>query len=429
MSRLTERLRPHIEQYRALVKDTIAEHGNLHLCDVTVSQAYGGMRGVISQVCETSAVEPDEGLIVRGQPLSAVSDRLPEELFWLLLTGELPDAETLRDIQAELFERATVPPFVFELLRQVPQDSAPMALQSLSLLALEERSKFAVAYHEGITKDVYWEYVLEDALSLLAQMPVVTAAIFRVLYQDGNLLANDSSRDWMGNFAHLLGLDDPTGNLAAAIRLYVTLHSDHGSGNVSANVCHVAGSALSDPFYAVSAGLNGLAGPLHGMAPRDALEFHQQVLEKFGGAPTEDQLKQHVWDTLKSGRVIPGFGHAVLRNVDPRYVACHKFGEVACPDHPLFQVCDLMYKAVPDILKEHGKAKNPYPNVDSVSGTLFYVFGITQPAYYTTIFGISRAIGMCAQMILNRAAGIPITRPKDISTQAIREHLAPQAAG
>ncbi len=423
MATLKDVLAGKLPQYRDEVKGLVKEHGEKVISQVTVAQAYGGMRGVKAQVCDTSTVSPDTGLIVRGIPLAKITDRCPEEMFWLLLTGELPDAESLRGLQADLASRADVPGYVFDALRALPKTTHPMAMQSMGLLMLQEGSRFRRRYDEGMRREEYWEACLEDSLDLLAKIPTLTAGVYRIRYVDGELIPRDPARDWSANFPHMMGAGDPTGNLANLMRLYLNLHADHESGNVSANLCHVAGSALSDPYYAVSAGLNGLAGPLHGLANQECLKFHLAIHKKYNGVPTPQQLKDFTWETLNSGRVIPGFGHAVLRCTDPRYTACHEFGMKACPDEPLFKVADVMLKVVPGVLIEHGKAKNTNPNVDALSGVLMYALGVKEPPFYTAIFGVSRAIGMCAQMILNRAIGTPITRPKSVPTTWIKEQV------
>lgn len=423
MATLKDVLAGKLPQYRDEVKALIKGHGDKVISEVTVTQAYGGMRGVKAQICDTSTVSPETGLIIRGIPLAKVTDRCPEEMFWLLLTGELPDEKSLKGLQDDLASRADVPESIFDALRCLPKTSHPMAMQSLGLLALEEGSKFRKRYDEGMRRDEYWDACLDDALDLLAKIPTLTAGIYRIRYQDGKLIPRDPSRDWSANFAHMMGVPDPSGNLANLMRLYLNLHADHESGNVSANLCHVAGSALSDPYYAVSAGLNGLAGPLHGLANQECLKFHLAIQEKFNGVPTPEQLKDFTWETLNSGRVIPGFGHAVLRCTDPRYTACHEFGLKACPDEPLFKLADIMLQVVPGVLTEHGKAKNVNPNVDALSGVLMYAFGVKDAPFYTAIFGVSRAIGMCAQLILNRALGTPITRPKSVPTTWIKEQV------
>lgn len=423
MATLKEVLQDRILSYREEVKGLLAKHGANVISEVTVAQAYGGMRGVKALICDTSTVSPDKGLIIRGTPLAELTDRSPEEMFWLLLTGELPDPDSLKGLQEELAARADVPAYVFDALRALPKTSHPMAMQSIGVLALEEASKFRKGYNEGMPREDYWKACLEDALDLIAKMPTLTAGVYRIRYEDGKLIPRDPARDWSANFTHMMGVPDQTGNLAALMRLYLNLHADHEGGNVSANLCHVSGSALSDPYYSVSAGLNGLAGPLHGLANQECLKFHLALQEKFNGVPTTEQLTEYCWETLNSGRVIPGFGHAVLRCTDPRYTACHEFGLKACPDEPLFKLADVMLKVVPGVLTEHGKAKNVNPNVDAISGILMYAFGVTRPRFYTAIFGVSRALGMCAQMVLNRGIGIPITRPKSVPTSWIKEHV------
>ncbi|MCP4594227.1 MAG: citrate (Si)-synthase [bacterium] len=407
------------EELKGLVK---ANAGKV-ISEVTVAQAYGGMRGVKAQICDTSTVSPDTGLIVRGIPLAEITDRCPEEMFWLLLTGELPDAESLKDLQADLAARSEVPAYVWDMLRAMPKDTHPMVMQSMGVVAMQGLSKFRKRYDEGMPKQEYWEACLEDSLDLLAKIPVLTAGAWRIRYEDGKLIPRDPSKDWSANFAHMMGVPDPSGHLADLFRLYLNLHADHESGNVSANLCHVCGSALSDPYYSVAAGLNGLAGPLHGLANQECLKFHETIYQRFNGVPTAEQLSKLAWDTLNSGRVIPGFGHAVLRCTDPRYTACHEFGIKVCPDEPLFKLADLMLQVIPGVLKEHGKAKNTNPNVDALSGVLMYAFGVKEPPFYTAIFGVSRAIGMCAQMIINRAIGTPITRPKSVTTEWIKQQV------
>jgi citrate synthase len=424
MEALIAALEAPLASQRETVRQLIAEHGQEVISEVTIAQAYGGVRGVTTQVCDTSRVDPDLGLLIRERPLKELQHRSPEEMFWLMLTGDLPADAILASLREELRDRAGVPDSVITALRAMPKGSSPMAAQSLALLALQNESTFSPRYVEGLGRDEYWRFFLEDSLNLLAKLPVVTAAAYRILYQDGQLVPLDQDKDWSANFAHMLGLPDPDGHLANALRLYITLHVDHSSGNVSANLCHIAGSALSDPYYAVSAGLNGLAGPLHGMAPRDSLNYQIAIRDHFGGVPSDEELTKFVWDTLNTGRVIPGFGHAVLRKIDPRYTACHEFGQMACPDSDLFRIADQMLRLVPGILKEQGKAKNPYPNVDSMSGTLMHEFGIREPAFYTCVFGISRAVGMCAQLVLNRYLGSPITRPKSATTAGLVKRLA-----
>ena len=424
---LKERLAGQIPGLREQGRTLVKEHGDLVISKVTVAQAFGGLRGVNGLVCDTSVVEPDSGLIIRGMPIGALAQRLPEEVFYLLCTGELPSAEALASLQGELRQHAQVPSYVWDVLKAMPKDSHPMTMFSTAVLVMDRDSIFRRRYTEGMTKEQYWEAALEDSLQMIAKLPGVAAGIYRIHYRKGDPMPPDPKLDWGANYAYMLGLPDPTGEFRNLMRLYMTLHCDHEGGNVSAFTCHTVGSALSNPYYAVSAGLNGLAGPLHGLANQECLKFVVELREKFGGVPTDEQLYKFAWDTLKSGHVIPGYGHAVLRVTDPRFVAFHEFGSRVCPNDAIFRIVDRIFALVPDILRQQGKAKDPWPNTDAISGSLLYHFGLTEFDYYTVLFGVSRALGMCSQLILNRALGSPIVRPKSVSTDWIRGTVSKKA--
>ena len=423
MASLRDAFKSKIANLREDVDRLVAEHGDKVIGESTVAQAYGGMRGLKCMVCDTSIVSPEKGLILRGRPLSVLTHLSPEQTFFLLLTGDEPDEAQSKDLQTELAARSDVPGYVFDTIKAQPTSSHPMAVLTMAILALEDKSKFRARYNDGMTKNEYWEPALEDSLDLIAKMPTIAAAVYRTRYELGDLIDRDPNLDWSANLTHMMGVPDTTGTLGDLTRLYLMIHADHEGGNVSANLCHTAGSALSDPYYSVAAGLCGLAGPLHGLANQECLRFHLGIMERFGKLPTKDELHDYAWEVLKSGRVIPGFGHAVLRDTDPRYTALHDFAMKACPDAELFKLADLMYEVVPGVLTEHGKAKNVNPNVDALSGVLLYQYGVTQPRFYTAIFGVSRALGMLAQLVINRAMRTPITRPKSVSTAWIKNQV------
>jgi citrate synthase len=279
---------------------------------------------------------------------------------------------------------------------------------------------FRKRYDEGMKKDEYWEATLEDSLNLIARIHVLGAAVYRWKYDLGPRIDPKPDLDWGANYAHMTGVKDPTGGFARLMRLYMVLHSDHEGGNVSAHTCHCVGSALSDPYYAVSAGLNGLAGPLHGLANQECLAWLEMVVKKFGGRPSDEQLDAFARETLSSGRVIPGYGHAVLRITDPRFVAFRQFGEKEGLKSDVFKLACQVYDVVPKILQTIQKIKDPWPNVDAMSGSLIHGFGMTQSQYYTVMFGVSRAMGMCSQLVMSRAWGEPIERPKSATLEELR---------
>jgi citrate synthase len=419
MSKLQEKLAGQIPAFRDKVKKLQKEHGSKVISQVTVEQAYGGMRGVKSLVCDTSEVPPDKGLIVREMPIGQLTDRLPEEVLWLLLTGELPTAAELADLQADLRARSTVPDYVWAVLAAMPADSHPMAMFNTAILVMERDSVFRQQYDAGLKKDQYWVPTLEDALNIVAKLPAVAAGVYRLRFGKGPRIASDPSLDWAADYAHMLGIPDPSGDFAKLMRLYMVLHCDHESGNVSAMTTATVNSALSDLYYSLSAGLNGLAGPLHGLANQECLAWILDTNKRFGGAPTKEQLKKYAEDTLAAGRVVPGYGHAVLRITDPRFDAFLAFGKKHCGDDPVFQTVARVFETVPDVLKQIQKIKDPWPNVDAGSGSLLYHYGLTEFPYYTVLFAVSRALGVCSQGVMARGLGLAITRPKSVTTKWI----------
>lgn len=421
MGSMKEALGAIIPGMQAEIKDLVKNHGSYVVSEVTIKQVYGGMRGVKGLVCDTSMVDPIDGLIIRGVPLAELTDRFAEEIFYMLCVGKLPNPEDVEDLKAEFGQRAQIPAFVEDVLRALPKTAHPMAMFITAITALEDQSHFRKRYDEGMTRDTMWEATLEDSLQLLAKLPALAAAVYRIKYDKGDLIDADPSLNFGANFAHMMGNDDP--DFYDLMRLYMVLHCDHEGGNVSAFAAHVVGSALSDPYYAVAGGLSGLAGPLHGLANQECLKFIQGIVAKYDGAPTEEQMKEYAWEVLNSGRVVPGYGHAVLRATDPRFTAFHAFGEAHFPEDPVFKTVSVAFKVIPDVLKEHGKAANPYPNVDAGSGALLYHYGITEMEFYTVFFSVSRAMGLLSQLILSRAWWEPITRPKSHTTAWYKEKV------
>lgn len=424
MSAIKDKLASQIPGLREKMKNLVAEHGDKVISQVTVKQAFGGVRGVKCLVCDTSEVPPDKGLLVRNIPIGELADKLPEEVFWLLLTGEMPNANELKDLQKELRARAKVPDYVWNVLEQMPKDSHPMAMFNTAILVMQKESKFVKAYNEGVKKPDYWISTLEDALDLIAKLPGIAAGVYRMRFDKGDRIANNPDVDWSADYVHMMGMGDPGGKFTEAMRLYFVLHCDHESGNVSAHTTACVNSALSDLYYSLSAGLNGLAGPLHGLANQECLKWILELREQFKGVPGDKELQQFAWDTLNSGKVVPGYGHAVLRITDPRFTAFLKWGKENIGDDEIVQTVAKVYDIVPGVLKQVKKIADPWPNVDAGSGSILYHFGLTEFPYYTVLFSVSRALGVCSQAVYSRAMGWPIERPKSIPTDWIKAQVA-----
>jgi len=424
---LKEKLEEMIPKKQAQIKEFRKVAGNKVVGEVTVDMMYGGMRGIKGLVTETSVLDPDEGIRFRGYTIPECQEKLPhaaggeeplpEGLFWLLVTGEIPTEEQVKAVSAEWAARADLPPHVVNMIKNFPSTLHPMSQLSAAVTALQSESKFAKAYSEGVHKTKYWETTYEDAMDLIAKLPPIAAAIYRNTFYDGQVAPIDSSLDYSANYANMMGFTDP--KFIELMRLYLTIHSDHEGGNVSAHTTHLVGSALSDPYLSFAAGMNGLAGPLHGLANQEVLVWLTKLQEELGGEVSDAELRDFIWNTLASGQVVPGYGHAVLRKTDPRYTCQREFALKHLPDNALFKLVSQLYSIVPGVLLEQGKAKNPWPNVDAHSGVLLQHFALKEMSYYTVMFGVSRALGVLSSLVWDRALGLPLERPKSMSTDGL----------
>lgn len=408
------------------------EFGETVITQCTVNMAYQGMRGIKGLVTETSLLDAEEGIRFRGMTIPecqaklpsapGCSEPLPEAMLWLLLTGEVPTSQQVEGLRKDLHERAAkVDSRVEAVVKSLPNNLHPMTQFSMAILALQGDSLFAKAYQDGVHKKEYWKTTYEDTLNCIARLPAVASMIYRKQYHNSNYIAPNTDLDWAANFAHMMGF---SGNkeVYELFRLYLTIHTDHEGGNVSAHATHLVGSALSDPYLSLSAGMNGLAGPLHGLANQEVLRWLKEVKAALNGKEAnKENLTQVIWDTLNAGRVVPGYGHAVLRKTDPRYTCQREFAQKYMPNDELFKLVSNLYEIIPDILTQHGKTKNPYPNVDAHSGCLLQHYGLVEEDYYTVMFGVSRAIGVLSSLVWDRALGQPIERPKSMTTDALKK--------
>ena len=203
---------------------------------------------------------------------------LPEGLLWLLLTGDVPSKEQVKGLTEELRTREKLPGHIHAVLDAMPANTHPMTYFAQAVLALQPDSHFAKAYESGVHKSELWQHCYEDSMDIIAKLPQIAALIYRKLYKNGNLIPPDGSLDWAANLSHMMGYDRQ--DAQELMRLYQTIHSDHEGGNVSAHTCHLVGSALSDPYLAFSSCLNGLAGPLHGLANQEVLRWLNTVTKQ-----------------------------------------------------------------------------------------------------------------------------------------------------
>lgn len=432
MGIIKDRFKEKADNVAIEIKDLLKEHGNKVIGEVTLSQIYQGMRGMTGLVSETSLLDAQDGIRFRGYSIPELREKLPkapggteplpEGLFYLMLVGSLPSDDAVQHVSSVWQRRSHVPNHVFATIEALPVSTHPMTQFVVAIMSLQTESQFSKRYAKGMGKKDYWDAVFDDSMDLIARLPRIAAYIYRRKYKNGEHIQPNGLLDWSGNFAHMMGYEDE--GFHELMRLYMTIHADHEGGNVSAHTTHLVGSALSDPYLSFAAGMNGLAGPLHGLANQEVIKWIYELREEIGSdVPTKEQIGDYVRKTLSEGKVVPGYGHAVLRQTDPRFTAQQDFGKKHMPDDPLVQTVWNIYEAVPPILQTVGKIKNPWPNVDAHSGSLLVHYGMVEYEFYTVLFGVSRALGVLANLCWSRALGFPLERPKSVTTKLVKDWL------
>ena len=411
------------------IKDLLKQHGNKKIGEVTLAQIYQGMRGITGLVTETSLLDTQEGIRFRGYTILELQQKLPkapdgdqplpEGLFYLMLIGELPTEEDVNHITSVWQRRSHVPNHVFATIDALPITAHPMTMFVTGVMALQTESNFAKEYAKGLNKKDYWSITYDDAMDLIARLPRIAAYIYRRKYKNNEHIQPNGLLDWSGNLAHMMGYEDES--FKELMRLYMTIHADHEGGNVSAHTTHLVGSALSDVYLSYAAGMNGLAGPLHGLANQEVIKWIFEMQKELNTqSPTKQEIADYVQKTLTAGKVVPGYGHAVLRKTDPRFTAQMEFGKKHMPNDPLVNTVWNIYETVPSILQSLGKIKNPWPNVDAHSGSLLVHYGMVEYEFYTVLFSVSRALGVLSSICWDRALSFPIERPKSVTTAAVK---------
>ena len=432
MDPLKQKFQEKSSKLRTEIKAMLKEKGKTKVDEVVLSQVFGGMRGVKSMIWETSQLDPIEGIRFRGYSIPELREKLPkveggkeplpEGLFWLMLVGEIPSEEDVKWLCQQWKHRSHVPEHVFDVLNAMPTDTHPMTQFSVAIVAMQTGGVFARRYAEGLNKTEYWDPTYEDTMNLIARLPRVAAYIYRRSYHNSDHIAPDHSLDWAANFAHMLGI--PGEDFKSLMRLYLTIHADHEGGNASAHATHLVGSTLSDAYFSLAGGMNALAGPLHGLANQEVIKWIFKMLESLGTrTPSKEQIADYVQSTLASGQVIPGYGHAVLRQPDPRFIAQKRFAEEYIKDSEVVNVVWKCFEVIPPILDGLGKVKNPWPNVDAHSGAILVHYGLKEYSFYTVLFGVSRALGVLSALCWSRAMGFPLERPKSVTTKWVKEFL------
>lgn len=375
------------------------------LFEIKAENLETGLRGYPSGYCTTSSVVPDKGLFYRGQPVEDLALKSPEEVIYLLFYGKEGTKGDIEAFKKNLIKRSKLSQESIDAIRRLPRHGHAMALFSAAILT--------TGMIEG--KNDYQE----DGLNLIAKMPEIAATVINYHGGWGEGAPSDPSLGYVENFVHMLNVPHKNKKLVDVIKFFEVLHFDHGGGNLCTFVGKAIASGLEDMYGSISGAMCALAGPRHGKANQDSLEFIDVLVQELGADVSEADLEKAIRQKLANKELIYGFGHAVLRVEDPRATMFYQMGEKEFKDHPYVKMAGKLRKVVPTILKESGKVADPYPNVDAISGSVLAAAGFNYPQYFTVLFGVSRTVGIVSQIIYERLVardgkGLPIVRPKYI---------------
>lgn len=374
------------------------------LFEVTRDSLETGLRGYPVGYCTTSSVDPVKGLFYVGRPVSEIEFWEPEQVIFLLYHGKEGMPEEVAKFSEELRQRAKCSPQLIHHIKQLPREVHSMKLFATALLL--------ASGFEG--KNNY----REDCLNLIAKVPEIAATVINHHAGWGKTRPSKPELGYMENFTQMLNIPNAdTEQLTRAFKLFNILHFDHGGGNLSAFVGKAVASGLEDMYGSLSAAMCALAGPRHGKANQDSLNFVQNLMDELGEEATAEKVEEAIRQKLANQELIFGFGHAVLRVEDPRATLLYQVCEKNYPDHPLVKMALLLRQSGSKVLKENPKISNPYPNVDAMSGILLTAAGFPYPEYYTVLFGLARVVGIARQIVYEReeareGKGTPIVRPK-----------------
>ncbi len=374
------------------------------LFQITKDKLDTGLRGFPVGYCTTSHVDPQKGLYYIDKPIPEIAYWKPIEVIYLLYFGKQGSKGEVEAFAKDLSKRAVCRKEVVSAVQRLPRQGHPMKLFSAALLVL--------GMYEA-TEDYR-----EDCLNLIAKIPHLAAVVINHHAGWGETPEPLPELGYMENYARMVKV--PSANLeelTRAFKLFNILHFDHGGGNLSTFVGKAVASSLEDIYGAMSSAMCALAGPRHGRANQDCLEFVREVLEEVGEDATGPQIEALIRHRLANNQLVFGFGHAVLRVEDPRAAVQYEFVKKHYPDHPLVKIALLLRTEGTKVLSENPKIADPHANVDAVSGTLLTAAGFPYPDYYTVLFGLSRTVGIAIQIVYERleargGKGTPIVRPK-----------------
>ncbi len=390
------------------------------LCDTRAvavereKKAPKGLEGVVATTTAVSSVS-DNFLQYRGYRIEELVGKAEyEEVAYLLLNGELPNKDELRDFKAELTKHRALSPFLREILQQMSESGTPMDVLRtvISASAVEDPA-------EG---DNSREAEYRKAIRLTAKLPTILATYIR-RRRGEQPVTPDPTLGHAANFARMAGLDEAHPRATEILNACFILQAEHGL-NASTFAARITAATLADMHAAVTAGLSALKGSLHG----GATDGTMKMLDEIG---TPEHVDTWVAKAIGSKFKFSGFGHRVYKTEDPRAKFLRRFAQDLAKDWKGPRYFDIQEGLVAAIAKARpsmspaAAEKVNIVNVDFYAATTYTFLGI--PADLgTSIFAVGRMAGWCAH-IMEQHGDNRLIRPESEYTGPTGKRWVPLA--
>jgi citrate synthase len=351
-----------------------------------------------------------------------------EETCYLLLFGNLPSREQLKEFEATIASYRTLPKdFVRDMIMKAP---------SKDMMNVLARSVLALYSFDDRADDTSIPNVLRQSLEMIAYFPLLAVYGYQAYahyHGNGSLIIHSPKPELSTaqNILHMLRADNKYTELEATLLdMALVLHAEHGGGNNSSFTTHVVTSSGTDTYSTIAAALGSLKGPRHGGANIKVVKMFEDIKANIKNWDDEEEVEAYLEKLLnkeafdKSG-LIYGIGHAVYSISDPRAVIFKGYVESLAKEKGLekeFELYDRVERLAPEVI---GKVRRMYKgvsaNVDFYSGFVYSMLGIPQELY-TPIFAISRIVGWCSHRIEELVNEGKITRPAYKSVAPRRDY-------
>ncbi|KAF7316846.1 Citrate synthase [Mycena chlorophos] len=432
---LFEAVAQRIPSRAAVATELLTKHRDTTIHELTVGSVMMGMRGtpaLLWEISETNAY----GIKYHGKTVTELKQLLPkwpgstqiapEAMLWYLYTAQVPTQSQVEKLTADLVLRAKLPADAEAFCDALAKDIAADAQIMMTLTYLARYSKFTAAVTKGTHKNDLWKAVLEDALDISSRFPMIMARVYAnkhdLPHQDWT-----TELDLAANYTRHIGRGDDF-DYTEFTRLCWALYMDHGA-NVSAHAMRLCSSAWTDSYLMVVSGMIAGTGPLHAKAIADSVMFNLAMIRSLGQSPSTDDITAYVGRHLSGGKIVPGFGHALLRVPDARLAFLDEFLESHPSSdpktHSFLSLIKNINSVVPDLLREKVLTmKNPHPNADALSGSILHAYGMDVD-FMMSFFATSRVAGFLVQQVWDRALGLSMERPLSLTMEELLAKARP----